>query len=193
MAVLRALRDACGGSNNTFTAGNGTTRGDAGNTRGAGRPAPCAGTWPRRAACGEDQATGLPTRRGRARPLHLIHGGPCLIQHGKNILPGPPPRQPPECRPRVIWLRPSRARFPGPPRRAGDDKRESRRAGNRPVQDRRSASPQDWMPRRREQRRLRGAALRHRPLPTGNQLLNPVVDGDRRLPLWLVAVVAPVL
>jgi len=29
----------------------------------------------RRAARGEDQATGQSARRGRARPLHLIHGG----------------------------------------------------------------------------------------------------------------------
>ena len=58
------------------------------------------------------------------------------------------------------------------------------------MQDRRSASPQDWVPRRREQGRLRGPAPRHRPLPAGDQLLNLVVDGDRRLPLRLVAVVA---
>ena len=35
-----------------------------------------------------------------------------------------------------------------------------------------------------------GPAPRHRPLPAGDQLLNLVVDGDRRLPLRLVAVVA---
>src|SRR5690348_1716587 len=133
----------------------GTTRGDAGNTRGAGRPAPCAGTWPRRVACGEDQATGLPTRRGRAPPSHTWRALPDsarqehLARAATPTTAGMPAA--------MIWLRPSRARFPGPPRRAGDDKRESRRAGNRPMQDRRSASPQDWMPHRREQRRLRGA------------------------------------
>ena len=84
----------------------------------------------------------------------------------------------------------ARARFSGGRAATGGGERGSRRAGNRPVQDRRSASPQDWVPRRREQRRLRGPAPRHRPLPAGDQLLNPVVDGDRRLPLRLVVVVA---
>lgn len=35
-----------------------------------------------------------------------------------------------------------------------------------------------------------GPLPRHRPLPAGDQRLNPVVDGDRRLPLRLVAVLA---
>ena len=83
-----------------------------------------------------------------------------------------------------------RARFSGGRAATGGSERGGRRAGNRPVQDHRSASPQDWVPRRREQRRLRGPAPRRRPLPAGNQLLHPVVDGDRRLPLRLVAVVA---
>ena len=30
------------------------------------------------------QATDQPVRRGRAGPLHLIHGGPCLILPGRN-------------------------------------------------------------------------------------------------------------
>ncbi len=76
----------------------------------------------------------------------------------------------------------ARARFPGGRAAAGGSERGGRRAGNRPVQDRRSASPQGWVPRRREQRRLRGPAPRRRPLLAGDQLLNLVVDGDRRLP-----------
>ena len=55
----------------------------------------------------------------------------------------------------MIWGPAEQGEVPGPPRRAGGGKRESRRAGNRPVQDRQSASPQDWVPRRREQGRLR--------------------------------------
>jgi len=35
-----------------------------------------------------------------------------------------------------------------------------------------------------------GPAPRHRPLLAGDQLLAPVVDGDRRLPLRLLVVVA---
>jgi hypothetical protein len=79
----------------------------------------------------------------------------------------------------MIWLRPSRARFPGPPRR------QQTRAGPPQCEPARL----DAAPSRAET--PPGAALRHGPLPTGNQLLNPVVDGDRRLPFWLVAVAAP--
>ena len=56
----------------------------------------------------------------------------------------------------MIGARPGTDEVPGRPRRAAGGKRESRRAGNRPVQDRRSASPHDWVPRRGEQGRLRG-------------------------------------
>ena len=117
--------------------------------------------------------------------------GPCLILPGRNVLPGRPPAT--AGMPAAMIGGPAeQGEVPGPPcsRRAGGGNREGRRAGNRPVQDRRSASPQDWVPRRREQGRLRGPASRHWPLPAGDQLLNPVVDGNRRLPLRLVAVVA---
>jgi len=157
MAVFRALRDACGGSNNTFTAGNGHHPGrrreyarsrETGPMRGYLAPAGGVrrrpGNWPADAA-----------RPGTAPPSHTWRVLPDsarqehLARAATPTTAGMPAA--------MIWLRPSRARFPGPPRRAGDDKRESRRAGNRPMQDRRSASPQDWMPHRREQRRLRGA------------------------------------
>jgi hypothetical protein len=157
MAVFRALRDACGGSNNTFTAGNGHHPGRRREIREkpgdwplarvpgrGGRRAAKTSNWPADAA-----------RPGTAPPSHTWRALPDsarqehLARAATPTTAGMPAA--------MIWLRPSRARFPGPPRRAGDDKRESRRAGNRPMQDRRSASSQDWMPHRREQRRLRGA------------------------------------
>ena len=193
MAGRRVLRGACGGRNNAFTAGNGHHPGATPGTREEPGDRPLArvpGPGGRRAALGEDQATGQPARRGRARPLHLIHGGAVPDSARQDRLARAGTRQPRECRPRWSGVRPSRGEVLGPPRRAGGGNRESRRARNRPVQDRQSASPQDWGPRRREQRRLRGPVPWHRPLPAGDQLLNPVVDGDRRLPLRLVAVVA---
>ena len=78
MACCRVLRGACGGSNNAFTAGNGHHPGATPGTREEPGDRPLArvpGPGGRRAARGEDQATGQPGRRGRARPLHLIHGG----------------------------------------------------------------------------------------------------------------------
>jgi hypothetical protein len=190
MAGRRALRCACGGSNNAFTAGNGHHPGATPGTREEPGDRPLArvpGPGGQRAARGEDQATGQPARRGRARPLHLIHGGALpdsarqerLARAGTPATAGMPAA--------MIGVRPGTGEVPGRPRRAGGGKRESRRAGSRPVQDRRSASPQDRVPRRREQGRLRGPAPRPRPLPAGDQLLNLVVDGDRRLPFRLVA------
>ncbi len=171
----------------------GTTRGrrrERGRSRETGPSRGYSGPGGRRAARGEDQATGLSARRGRARPLHLIQGGAVpdsarqegLARAGTPATVGMPDA--------MIGGPAEQGEVPGPPRRAGGGNREGRRAGNRPVQDRRSASPQDRVPRRREQRRLRGPAPRHRPLPAGDQLLNLVVDGDRRLPLRLAAVVA---
>jgi len=55
----------------------GTSWGRPRSVGGIGRPVPCTGTWHRRAARGASQArqqAGL-AQRGRARPLHLIHGG----------------------------------------------------------------------------------------------------------------------
>ena len=53
------------------------------------------------------------------------------------------------------------------------------------------ASPQDWVPRRGASRDASGGQRpRRRPLLAVNHLLNPVVDGDRRLLLRLVVVVA---
>ena len=78
MAGRRALRGARGGSRNAFTAGNGYHPGATPGTREEPGDRPLArvpGPGGRRAARGEDQGAGLPARRGRARPLHLIHGG----------------------------------------------------------------------------------------------------------------------
>src|SRR5271165_2478140 len=78
MAGRRVLRGARGDSRNAFTAGNGHHPGATPGTREEPGDRPLArvpGPGARRAARGEDQATGLPARRGRARPLHLIHGG----------------------------------------------------------------------------------------------------------------------
>ncbi len=54
-----------------------TPGGDPGNVGGAGKPVPRTGVWHRRAARGASEARQLAglAWRGRARPLHLIHGG----------------------------------------------------------------------------------------------------------------------
>jgi len=88
MACRRALRGACGGSNNAFTAGNGHHPGATPGTREEPGDRPLArvpGPGGRSAARREDQATGQPARRGRARPLHLIHGG---TQRRRRLSPG---------------------------------------------------------------------------------------------------------
>ena len=103
MAGRRALRGACGGSNNAFTAGNGHHPGrrrERGRSRETGPSrgylAPAGGA--RRAA----KTSQLASRRGEAGrgPSISYMEGPCLIQPGGNVLPGPAPRQPRECRPR---------------------------------------------------------------------------------------------
>src|SRR2546429_3549948 len=75
----------------------GTTRGrrrERGRSRETGPSrgylAPAGGA--RRAARGEDQATGRPARRGRARPLPLIHGGavPDSAPQGRVATAGTP-------------------------------------------------------------------------------------------------------
>jgi hypothetical protein len=66
----------------------GTTWGRPRNVGGAGRPAPRTGTWHPRAARGDSKARQL-AGLGVARPgkaPHLIHGGPCLILPGRNVL-----------------------------------------------------------------------------------------------------------
>jgi hypothetical protein len=106
--------------------------------------------------------------------------GPCLILPGrKRLYQGDD-----------LGSDRARARFSGGRAATGGSERGSRRARNRAVQDRRNVSPQDWVPRRRASRDASGAAPRHRPLLAGDQLLNPVIDRDRRLPLRLVVVVA---
>ena len=78
MAGRRPLRGVRGGSNNAFTVGNGHHLGLAPGTREEpGDRSARAGTWPRRAARGVGKASQLAglARRGRVRPLHLIHGG----------------------------------------------------------------------------------------------------------------------
>ena len=62
--------------------------GDPGNVGGAGRPAPRAGTWPRRAARGAGKARQLASRRGEARhgPSISYMEGPCLILPRKEWL-----------------------------------------------------------------------------------------------------------
>jgi hypothetical protein len=77
MASRRPLRGARVCSRNIPPLETGTARGRPRNVGGAGRPVPRTGTWPRRAARGAGKARQLasPVRRGRAGPLHLIHGG----------------------------------------------------------------------------------------------------------------------
>ena len=64
----------------------GTTRGDAGNAGGAGRPAPRAGTWPRRAARGAGEASWRAWRgeAGQGPSISYMEG-PCLILPGRNV------------------------------------------------------------------------------------------------------------
>ena len=63
--------------------------GDPGNVGGAGRPAPRAGAWPRRAARGVGKARQLTSRCGEAGqgPSISYMEGPCLILPGRNALP----------------------------------------------------------------------------------------------------------
>src|SRR5437868_8899113 len=78
MAGRRVLRGACTGSRNALPLETGTTPGATPGTREEPGDRPLArvpGPGGRRAARGEDQATGRSARRGRARPLHLIRGG----------------------------------------------------------------------------------------------------------------------
>src|SRR5580704_3789421 len=82
----------------------GAIRGKLRNVRGTGQPGSPAGVWPWRAARSASktgQLVGL-VRQGRARPLHLIHGG-ALLLFGTRFkgascalapAPGPPPRGP---------------------------------------------------------------------------------------------------
>ena len=75
--------------------------GDPGNVGGAGRPVPCAGTWPRRAARGAGKAGQLAGQRGEAGqgPSISYMEGPCLILAARNVFAGTAAarRQPPEC------------------------------------------------------------------------------------------------
>ena len=170
----------------------GTTRGDAGNVGGAGRPAPRAGTWHRRAARGAGKPASWPTWCGEAGqgPSISYMEGPCLILPAGDVFTrvGNPGNRGNADRDDMGFDR-ARARFSGGRAATGGGKRGSRRVGNRPVQDRRSANPQDWgaAPSRAE---TPPGSAPLRPLPAVNHLLNPVVDGDRRLPLRLVVVVA---
>ena len=150
MAGRRPLRGVRGGSNNAFTVGNGHHLGLAPGTREEpGDRSPRAGTWPRRAARGAGKASQLAglARRGRVRPLHLIHGGalPDSARQERLCQAGTPATA---VMPAATTWGHDRARARSPGGRAGPERR-SRRAGSRPVQDRRSASPQDRVPRRR--------------------------------------------
>ena len=75
--------------------------GDPGNVGGAGRPVPCAGTRPRRAARGVGKAGQLASQRGEAGqgPSISYMEGPCLILAARNVFAGTAAarRQPPEC------------------------------------------------------------------------------------------------
>jgi hypothetical protein len=193
MAGRRVLRGACGGSNNAFTAGNGHYPGATPGTREEPGDRPLArvpGPGGRRAARGEDQATGQPARRGRARPLHLIHGGAVPDSARQERLARAAPGNRGNAGRDDRGSGRARARFPGG------------RAGPEAVSARAAAPATD--PCRTAGVRARktgcravassdasgGPAPRQRRLPAGDQLLNLVVDGDRRLPLRLVAVVA---
>ena len=127
----------------------GTTRGrprERGRSRETG---PRAGTWPRRAARGAAKTRQLASRRGEAGqgPSISYMEGPCLILPGRNVFARAGTPATPECQPRRSGVRRQHGRVLGRPRPGGSE-RGSRRAGNRPVQDGRSAGPQGWVPRR---------------------------------------------
>jgi hypothetical protein len=75
--------------------------GGPGNVGGAGRPAPRAGTWPRRAARGVGKARQLTSRCGEAGqgPSISYMEGPCLILPGRDALAWTGTPQPPEGQP----------------------------------------------------------------------------------------------
>ncbi len=81
MIERRVLRGVRGGCRNAFTVGNGHHLGRPGNVGGAGRPAPRAGTWHRRAARGAGKPASWPTWCGEAGqgPSISYMEGPCLI------------------------------------------------------------------------------------------------------------------
>ena len=128
----------------------GTTRGrprERGRSRETG---PRAGTWPRRAARGAGQARQLASRRGEAGPGPSISymEGPCLILPGRNVFARAGTPATAGMPAATIWGQDT-ARASPRTAAAGGSERGSRRAGNRPVQDGRSAGPQGWVPRRR--------------------------------------------
>jgi hypothetical protein len=151
MAGRRPLRGARAGSNNVFTVGNGHHLGLApGTWEEPGDRSPRAGTWPRRAARGVGRPASWPAWRGEAGqgPSISYMEGPCLILPGRSVCARgrPAGNAGPAA---TTWGHDrARARSPGD-RRAGGRERRSGRAGSRPVQDRRSASLQDRVPRRR--------------------------------------------
>jgi len=150
MAGRRALRCGCGGSRNAFTAGNGHHPGatpgtweEPGDRPSRGYLAPAGGARRR-----PGQATGQRARRGRAGPLHLIYGGALpdsarqeRLRQGRHVGNAGMPAA-------TIWGQDT-ARASPRAAAAGGSERGSRRAGNRPVQGRRTAGPQGWVPRRR--------------------------------------------
>ncbi len=82
-----ALRGVRGGCRNAFTVGNGHHPGRPGSVGGAGRPAPRAGTWHRRAARGAGKPASWPTWCGEAGqgPSLSNMEGPCLILPAGNV------------------------------------------------------------------------------------------------------------
>jgi hypothetical protein len=102
MAGRGLLRGARGGGRNVFTVRKrAPPGGDPGNVRGAGRPVPRAGTWPRRVARGAGNAGQLASQRGEAGqgPSISYMEGPCLILAGRNVFAGAATarRRPPGC------------------------------------------------------------------------------------------------
>jgi hypothetical protein len=196
MAGGRVLHGACAVVIMLSPLETGTTRSDAGNAAGAGRPAPRASTWPRGRRAAKTRQ--LASRRGEAGhgPSISYMEGPCLILPAGTC-----------CR--VRHLRHLRQLRNAGGAGCGDlgsgragRASPGRRAGPEAVIARASASATD--PCRTARVRARktgcravassdasgGPAPRQRRLPAGDQLLNLVVDWDRRLPLRLVAVVA---
>jgi hypothetical protein len=195
MAGRRALRGACGGSNNAFTAGNGHhpvatpgTREEPGDRPLARVPGPGG----RRAARGEDQAAGQSARRGRARPLHLIHGGAVPDSARRERLAGAGTRHPGNRGDAGRDDRgPGRARTRFPGGRAGPQAVCARAAGPAPGPCRTAGV-------RARMTGCRAVASRdasggQRPGTgrcRGGDLLSPVAGGVRRLPFRLVVVLA---
>jgi len=147
----RALRGACGGSRNAFTAGNGHHPGETPGTWEEPGDRPLArvpGPGGRRAA--PAKTSQLASRCGEAGqgPSISYMEGPCLILPGRNVFATAARRQRRDASRHDLGSGHSTGEVLGRPRREAVSARAAGPA-TRPVQDGPSAGLQDWVPGRR--------------------------------------------